>query len=249
MSQSPPAAYPSEYPPPGHPSYGRPPATRPTNGLAIAALVLGVLTLLFSVVPFVNLVGLLTGLVAVGLGLGGLAHARRHGAGGAMAGFGIATAVVGMVVSVLVTVVVGRAFVGFWEDVSQTADVPEPSAAAGEWVRLDDEEVDVRLDDVRCDPAADADGRHTCTIEFQARNDGSTAEYLGGEEVAAVVDDDYVELRIVDAAGFPSSVEVGPGATASGSGTVTVDTVTSIDAVAFNLTALRSNDTTVISVD
>ncbi|MEO9323730.1 DUF4190 domain-containing protein [Nocardioides sp. C4-1] len=243
MTQPPYASHP-------YPAYGTqpPPPAPPTNGLAIAALVLGVLTLLFSVVPFVNLVGLLTGLTAIGLGLGGFAHARRHGRGAVMAGFGIGTAVVGMVVSVLVTFVVGKAFLGFFEEVTQTADVPEPAGSIGEWVPLDEDDVEVRLDDVTCDQEPADDGDHTCTVTFSVRNESPSTVSLGGDEVAAVVDDDYDSLRIVDDQGFPDSYAVASGETVSGSGTVDVPNVGSIDAVAFNLLRMRSSTTTVISV-
>ncbi len=62
---------------PGHPWGPPPPAT---NGLAVAALIVGIFGLLFGPMPFLFWAGTLLGVTALGLGIGALARASR-GAG------------------------------------------------------------------------------------------------------------------------------------------------------------------------
>ena len=81
----------------GQGGYGQP-AQRRTNGFAVAALVLGILGLLSSIV----VVGGLLGIIAIGLGVMGLTRARR-GAGGR--GLSIAGIVLGALAAVVATVI------------------------------------------------------------------------------------------------------------------------------------------------
>ncbi|MGW5850329.1 DUF4352 domain-containing protein [Streptomyces sp. NPDC055254] len=60
---------------PGYPGY--PPAAQPNNGLAIAALVLGIVAILVGITPFFFWAGALLGLTGLGLGIGGLVRARK----------------------------------------------------------------------------------------------------------------------------------------------------------------------------
>lgn len=57
-------------------SGGAAPSRPETNGLAVAALVCGILALLLSWIPLVNVLGLVLGMVAVGTGIGGMRRAR-----------------------------------------------------------------------------------------------------------------------------------------------------------------------------
>ncbi len=52
-----------------------------SNGLGTAALVLGILAILFSWIPFVNVVSIPLALIALGLGIGGIVKARKVGIG------------------------------------------------------------------------------------------------------------------------------------------------------------------------
>ncbi|MEU9376469.1 DUF4352 domain-containing protein [Streptomyces sp. NPDC048255] len=73
----------------GAPFPGYPQTAPATNGLAIAALVLGVLGVLGGVTPFLFWVGALLGLTGLGLGVGGFVKARKGAPRKAMAVTGI----------------------------------------------------------------------------------------------------------------------------------------------------------------
>lgn len=83
------------------PGWGQP-QPRPSNGLAIAALVVGVVALLVCAVPLVNVVGLVGGIAAVVLGVLGL---RKAKAGASGRGLSVAGIVVGAVAAVVSAVV------------------------------------------------------------------------------------------------------------------------------------------------
>lgn len=102
-------------PAPGAPAYGAPaygtpgygtgypaPAPKKTNGKAVAALILGILALLGSWIPFANIVSILMGIAALILGILGV-KAARSGVGGRGLGIGgVVTGGVAIVVSALV---------------------------------------------------------------------------------------------------------------------------------------------------
>lgn len=81
------------------------PAGQPsrTNGLAIAALVVGIISLLLSFIPFVNIAAILGGIAALVLGFLGLRKAKEGTVGGR--GMSITGLVLG-VVSVLISIAV-----------------------------------------------------------------------------------------------------------------------------------------------
>lgn len=94
----------------GAPAYGTPgygagypaPAPKKTNGKAVAALILGILALLGSWIPFANIVSILMGIAALILGILGV-KAARSGVGGRGLGIGgVVTGGVAIVVSALV---------------------------------------------------------------------------------------------------------------------------------------------------
>ena len=101
-----PGPYPSGYPPPP-PYYGPPPPAQPKNGLGIAALVLALIGLLGSPVPFANVVSIILGLVAIVIGILGRGRAKRGTANNG----GIAIA--GIVLGALAVIVAG-AFIALW---------------------------------------------------------------------------------------------------------------------------------------
>lgn len=74
-----------------------------SNGLATAALVIGIIALTLSWIPFVGFFGFILGLVAVGLGLGGYVRSRARARLGH--GTSIAGTIVGGVAVVLSLVV------------------------------------------------------------------------------------------------------------------------------------------------
>lgn len=96
-------------PAPGHgyappaPGYGyapAPPPTSPTNGLGVAALVVGVIALLICWVP---VIGVLAGLTAAGLGIGGWVRGRRTGGGVGLAVAGTVLGALAVVLGILAT--------------------------------------------------------------------------------------------------------------------------------------------------
>jgi hypothetical protein len=109
MSQ-PPASPPPE-PPPGPPPYYAPPPAPgqyPQAGnsktISVLALVFGGLALLFSLIPVAGIfIGGLFGIAAIVLGIIGIFKSHRL-----FAIIGIALAVVGLIVAVIITVAVGR---------------------------------------------------------------------------------------------------------------------------------------------
>lgn len=119
---------PSGYPAPYGAPYGvAPTAPRPLAGLAITALVLGVIAFFIGFVPFL---GLLVGLVAVILGIVALVRRQRK----AFAITGIVAGAIGLLVSVAATigwfVIVGSTLVSSAPDSSAAPVAPEVSASA-----------------------------------------------------------------------------------------------------------------------
>lgn len=90
------------------PTYGTPadrPVANRSNGAAIVAVVTGVLALLLSWIPLINLVAVLLGLVAVIAGVIGLRNASSPGVSGrGKAVTGIVTGVLALVLGILVYV-------------------------------------------------------------------------------------------------------------------------------------------------
>lgn len=102
----PPAGPPPYYPPPPEPAGQSPmgPAG-PTKTISILALVFGGASLLFALIPVVGIfLGGLFGIAAIVLGVIGIFKSHRL-----MAIIGIALAVVGLIVAVIVTIAAGKA--------------------------------------------------------------------------------------------------------------------------------------------
>jgi hypothetical protein len=200
MSHPPPA-----YPPP-------PPPQRPGNGLAVAALVLGIVSLVLAGIPLVNLLGAVAALVGLGLGVAGIRRGRRVGRGTAMAGWGTGLSAVAVVVSVAITFVVIR----YLGDLLDFVSPPDPSVAIGEEFHTDDGDLVVTVTSVRCDAI---DRTTTCTFVFDARNASDRYIFLDGVRVKGVVDghwqDAYLEgataLDPGDDSTITGSVDIGDG--------------------------------------
>ncbi len=88
------------FPQAGGPS-GQPPAT---NGVAVAAMIIGILSLLVAWIPFVGLLGVVGGFLAVVLGLIGRGRAKRVANGGALAITGLVTGALAVLVGIASTV-------------------------------------------------------------------------------------------------------------------------------------------------
>lgn len=199
-------------PPPPGPGFGPPFVRPPSNGLAVAALVLGIIALAVAVVPLVNLVGIVLAVAGVVLGVAGLVQGRRVGRRTAMAGWGLGLSLVAVVVS---------AVVGFWTlrylgDLLDTVDPPEPTAEVGEWFTTDGGDLSVRVTSLTCeppvdDPTASAD---ECRFTFDARNESEHTISLNDVTVKSVLDGDWgsVDLRDpADGAVSYSSIVLEPG--------------------------------------
>lgn len=101
-----------------------------TNGVAVAALVIGILSLLTAFVPVVGLLGVVGGIVAVILGVIGRGKAKQGASGSGMAMGGIITGASAIVIAVLITIalftfgsnVFGESFRDFNECMQRTGD-------------------------------------------------------------------------------------------------------------------------------
>lgn len=110
---------------PGQQPYGQQPRSG-ASGLAVAALVVGIVSLLIAWVPLVNVAAILGGLVAVVLGALALSRIRRSGQTGK--GLAVAGLVLGGL-SVVASIIVNVALGAFVEEVG--AAVEEQQSAAG----------------------------------------------------------------------------------------------------------------------
>ncbi|WP_327307016.1 DUF4190 domain-containing protein [Streptomyces sp. NBC_01298] len=86
---------------PGGPQMpGFPPPPPATNGLAVAALLLGVFGIFVGLIPFFFWAGALLAVTGVGLGIAGVVKSRKGAPRGTMAAIGTALAVLGLAASV-----------------------------------------------------------------------------------------------------------------------------------------------------
>ena len=113
--------------PPPLPPWHPPPPPR-TNGLAIAALVVGIVGLALCWVPFV---GLGLPVLALGLGAAGLGRARGTGPGRGPGLAGVVLGGLGLLVAVTATIV----FVLIWPKVSPCLDSRLPADARTQCLR------------------------------------------------------------------------------------------------------------------
>ncbi len=100
------------YPPPPMPYAGQaPPPVGPHNGLGIAALVIAIVGLLISWIPFFGLFGAVLGIVAIIVGFVGRGRAKRGEANnGGVALAGILLGVLAIVVAIAATVITSLFF-------------------------------------------------------------------------------------------------------------------------------------------
>jgi len=87
-----------------------PPQGAPTNGMAIAALILAILAILMCAIPLINVASIVGGVVALVLGILGLRKAKSGAAGGkGLALASVIIAPIAIIVAIIVNVVVGLA--------------------------------------------------------------------------------------------------------------------------------------------
>ncbi|NGZ99855.1 hypothetical protein G5V59_04925 [Nocardioides sp. W3-2-3] len=132
---------PPSYPPPPPGSFQNVEPRPPGNGLAISALVLGLVTLPLAIVPLLSLLALLTAAIGIGLGLAGIKRGRRISRGTAMAGWGLGLSAVGLVIAVLVTFV----FIRWLGDALDWVKPPEPSEKVGQAFDTDDGDLRIKV--------------------------------------------------------------------------------------------------------
>lgn len=100
-----PFSAPSSSSPAPNVNYQMTPAPKLPKGMAIASLVLGILCLSLSMIPFVNVAGIVLGVVAIILGVLGIKKANAGvGAGKGMGIAGIVLSAVGVLLSIAITV-------------------------------------------------------------------------------------------------------------------------------------------------
>jgi hypothetical protein len=113
----------------GQPSAGQPPAGN--DGMAVAALVIGILSLLIAWIPFIGVLGAVGGIVAAILGFVARGRIKRTGrAGRGMATGGIVTGIVAIVLGIVITVglfalggnLFGETFRSYAECIQETGD-------------------------------------------------------------------------------------------------------------------------------
>lgn len=98
--------------------------------MAVAALVVGILSLLIAFIPLIGLIGVIGGLIALILGIVGRSKVRQGADGGGMAVAGIVTGALAIVIAVLITVglvafgrgVVGQSFEDYADCMDETGD-------------------------------------------------------------------------------------------------------------------------------
>lgn len=118
------------------PGYGTAPPTgygdgrRPSNGMGIAALVLGILALLGAWIPFVNIISMLMAIAGIVLGVMALKKVKRGEATNrGMALTGLILSVVALVLSLIVTVWAGN-LIG--SNIDQIENCADPNLTAEE---------------------------------------------------------------------------------------------------------------------
>jgi len=113
--------------PPGAPYAQQPgfPAQAPKNGMATAALVVGIVALLLCLIPFVNVVSIVGGLVAVVLGVLAMKKAKAGAPGKGMGVAGVVLGAISAVVALIVTVVAGMAIGAVSDEVNAAIEEAE----------------------------------------------------------------------------------------------------------------------------
>jgi hypothetical protein len=113
--------------PPTQPGLLGPAPAKGSNGLATAGFVLGLLGLLASWIPVLNIVGLILGVLGAVLAAVGLAKSKKVGAGKGLAIAGIVLGVLAVIIAIIVNV----AFVNAVDEAVKTTTDTSVQAPAG----------------------------------------------------------------------------------------------------------------------
>ncbi len=177
--------YPYGYAQEQPPVYPQAPVKQPGNGLALAAIIVGIVGALVAIIPFVGFVGAVAGLVAVGLGIAGIVRARKVNKGLALAIVGLVAGLAATPIAIVTTVAATAVVV---EAVDEAVDEAIVQA-----------EDDVAIGKVSADVDGDA------VIEVTVTNSADVARTYTFGVVATTLDGSVVaETYFVTA-------EIGPG--------------------------------------
>ena len=136
-------------PPIPQPGLPGPAPAKGSNGLATAGFVLGLLGLLASWIPVLNIVGMILGVIGAVLAAVGLVKSKKTGAG---KGFAITGLVLG-VLAVIIAIVVNVAFVNAVDEAVKTTTDTSVQAPAGAAAPSNDDAADKELGTSRDNPA------------------------------------------------------------------------------------------------
>jgi hypothetical protein len=123
-----------------------------SNGLATAGFVLGLLALLSSWIPVLNIVGIILGVIGVVLAAVGLAKSKKVNAGKGLAIAGLVLGALAVIVAVLINAVFVSAVDKAVEETTSTS-VEAPSDAGDEAASDDKAAPDAELGTTRANPA------------------------------------------------------------------------------------------------
>lgn len=229
----PPGEFPRQPPPP----YGPGPVQPPSNGLAVAALVIGIVALLIALIPILNLFGIVGTLIGIPLGIAGLRKGRRTGRGTTMAGVGIALSGVALVLSALISFLFWR----YLGDLLDFVEPPDPSAEVGEEFETDGGDLVVTVTSLQCQPAEDQ-----CTFAFDAANEGDDPITLNDITVKSVVDDQWDSVSLRNPSTSSHSARLEPGESTSLTGTVHVYAGEHLNGIVFDANDASSHGAVVV---
>jgi hypothetical protein len=122
------------------------------NGLATAGFVLGLLGLLASWIPLLNIVGLILGVLGAVLAAVGLAKSKKTGAGKGLAIAGLVLGVLAVIIAIIVNVAFAKAVDEAVKTTTSTS-VEAPAASNGKGASSDTAASDKALGTSRDNPA------------------------------------------------------------------------------------------------
>lgn len=142
----------TEQPPAPYTGQQPPAAVKGSNGLATAGFVLGLLGLLTSWIPVLNIVGIILGIIGVILAGIGLAKSKKVNAGKGLALAGIVLGALAVVFAVLINAVFVSAVDEAFDETTKT-NVEAPNDKGGKAASGGNEKSDAELGTTRDNPA------------------------------------------------------------------------------------------------
>lgn len=125
----------------------QPDTTKASNGMAIAGLVLGLIGLLGSFIPVLNIGGIVIGLVGAVLAAVGLVKAKQSGVGKGAAVAGIILGALSLIIGVVVNVVFANVVSNAADDVTDTSVVASTNSASAAATKAAADDETVTTDD------------------------------------------------------------------------------------------------------